>query len=70
MLKDFVDKYSNDWDEVLPFLLFAYREVPIATYGFSPFEFVCGRHIRGPLNTVFDNWWEDERKQVSKSVMS
>ena len=70
MLKGFVDQYSYDWDEALLFLLFAYREVPVATYGFSPFELVYGRQIRGHLNTVFDNWWEDERKQVSKSAMS
>ena len=38
MLKGFVDQYSDDWDETLPFLLFAYREVPTTTYGFSPFE--------------------------------
>ena len=69
MLKGFVDQYSDDWDEALPFLLFAYREVPIATYGYSPFELVYGRHVRGPLNTVFDNWWEDEGRKVSKSVV-
>ena len=48
MLKGFVDQYSDDWDEALPFLLFAYREVPIAMYDFSPFELVYGRHIYDP----------------------
>ena len=70
MLKGFVDQYSDDWDEASPFLLFAYHEVPLATYGYSPFELVYGRHVRGLLNTVFDNWWEDEGKKVSKSVAS
>ena len=29
---------SKDWDKLLPYLLFAYREVPQASTGFSPFE--------------------------------
>eukprot|EP00731_Ephydatia_muelleri_P007554 Em0003g1802a len=34
---------GKDWDKLLPFVLFAYREVPQASTGFSPFELVCGR---------------------------
>ena len=35
-------KEEKDWDKLLPYLLFAYREVPQASTGFSPFELVYG----------------------------
>ena len=34
----------------------------------SPFKLVRGRQVRGPLNTVFDSWWERGEKHVSKNV--
>ncbi len=38
MLKRFVSETGKDWDKWLPYLLFAYQEVPQAATGFSPFE--------------------------------
>ncbi|CAM4708603.1 unnamed protein product [Lepidochelys olivacea] len=38
MLKTFMDQHPQDWDKSLPHLLFAYREVPQESTGFSPFE--------------------------------
>lgn len=35
MLKKFVSDSGKDWDKWLPYLLFAYREVPQASTGFS-----------------------------------
>ncbi|KYO40107.1 hypothetical protein Y1Q_0013299 [Alligator mississippiensis] len=43
MLKAYVDSNPNDWDEELPRLLFAYREVPQESTGFSPFKLMFGR---------------------------
>ena len=39
MLKKTVNKEGKDWDKLLPYLLFAYREVPQASIGFSPFDY-------------------------------
>lgn len=36
MLRKAVDKEGKDWDKLLPYLLFAYREMPQASTGFSP----------------------------------
>ena len=33
-------------------LLFAYREVPQASTGFSPFELLYGRAVNGPLDVL------------------
>jgi hypothetical protein len=42
----------KEWDKMIPYLLFAYREVPHATTGFSPFELLYGRNVRGPLDLL------------------
>ncbi|XP_041840373.1 uncharacterized protein LOC121639280 [Melanotaenia boesemani] len=47
MLRKFVDDTGSDWDQWLPYLLFAYREVPQASTGFSPFELLYGHEVRG-----------------------
>ena len=44
------------WDDVLPYLLFAYREAPHSVTGFSPFELLFGRHVRGPLELLKSSW--------------
>uniref|UniRef100_A0A8C1PVR7 Integrase catalytic domain-containing protein n=1 Tax=Cyprinus carpio TaxID=7962 RepID=A0A8C1PVR7_CYPCA len=56
MLRKFVVDKSDDWDQWLPYLLFAYREVPQASTGFSPFELLYGREVRGPLVLLKDLW--------------
>ena len=37
MLRKLVDKEGCNWDKMLPYVLFAYHEVPQSTTGFSPF---------------------------------
>ena len=59
---------KKDWDKILPFLLFAYREVPQASTGFSPFELVFGRNVRGPLDVIKESW--KEVPKTPESVVS
>lgn len=56
MLRKFVSDTGKDGDKWLPFLLFAYREVPQASTGFSPFELVYGWSVQGPLDLLRKNW--------------
>ncbi|KAK7898417.1 hypothetical protein WMY93_019270 [Mugilogobius chulae] len=56
MLKKFVEDSGADWDQWLPFLLFAYREVPQASTGFSPFQLLYGHVVRGPLDVLKEAW--------------
>ncbi|XP_014857306.1 PREDICTED: uncharacterized protein LOC106926725 [Poecilia mexicana] len=56
MLRKFVSDTGADWDQWLPYLLFAYREVPQVSTGFSPFELLYGRQVRGPLDLLKDCW--------------
>ena len=41
-----------NWDKWLPYLLFAYREVPQSSTGFSTFELLYGRQVRGTLDLL------------------
>ncbi|XP_065182357.1 uncharacterized protein LOC135813066 [Sycon ciliatum] len=54
MLRRFAADAPRSWDEVLPYALFAYREVSQASTGFSPFKLLYGRHV--PLDLVRDAW--------------
>ena len=51
MLRKAATEDGKGWDKLLPYLLFAYREVPQASTGFSPFELFYGRQVRGPLDS-------------------
>ena len=59
---------GKDWDKLLPYLLFAYREVLQASTGFSPFELLYGRAVRGPLDILRETWQTDH--QSDESVLS
>ena len=55
LLRTFTAEY-RDWERFLPHLLFAYREVPQESTGFSPFELLYGRRVRGPLDLIREHW--------------
>jgi len=52
MVRKVAKKDGKDWDRLLPYLLFAYRGVPQASTGFSPFELLYGQDVRGPLDVL------------------
>ena len=49
MLRAYCLDRPEDWDKGIPFVLFAIRDVPNESTGFSPFELVYGHQVRGPL---------------------
>ena len=66
MMKTFTSKNKKDWDEYLPYLLFAYREAPQESTGFSPFELLYGRQVRGPLDILREVWTEEESEKTTE----
>ncbi|XP_075539731.1 uncharacterized protein LOC142574564 [Dermacentor variabilis] len=44
------------WVRYLGPLLFAYREVPQSSIGYSPFELLYGRYVRGPMAVLKELW--------------
>jgi len=63
-LKAMIVKMSRerpkDWDRYVTPLLFAYREVPQESLGFSPFELLYGRSVRGPMQILRELWTKEE----------
>ena len=55
-----------EWDKLLKYLLFAYRTAPHSN-GFSPFEIIYDRSVRGPLESLRDSW--DTGEVGTKSVV-
>lgn len=49
MLRKVCHETGRDWDEGLPFVLFAFRDAKQESLGFSPAEIVLGYNVRGPL---------------------
>ena len=50
------DNRQRGWDKLLKYLLFAYRAAPHKKTGYSFFEVIFGRQLRGPLDVVRDAW--------------
>ncbi len=61
-LKSIVSKFviedAKNWDKLLEPLLFAVQGVPQASTGFSPFELLYGRQLRGVLDVIKESWEE------------
>ena len=56
MLRRMCAERPKDWDKYLPALLFAIRDVPQESLGFSPFELLYGRSVRGPMAILRELW--------------
>ena len=57
---------TNDWDKYLPALLFAVREIPQESLGFSPFELLYGRNVRGPMQILRELWSVEETDEHAR----
>ena len=49
MFKRLCSEQPRQWHRFIKPLLCAYREVPLEPTGFSPFELLYGRAVRGPM---------------------
>ncbi|XP_077936125.1 uncharacterized protein LOC144383152 [Gasterosteus aculeatus] len=58
MIRKFISDDERNWDHWLDPLLFAVREVPQASTGFSPFELLFGRTPQGVLDLIKESWEE------------
>ena len=71
-LKSMLTKITNErpenWDMMLPCVLFAYREIPHSSTGFSPFELVYGANPRGPMEIIKTLLFKENVDQETRSV--
>lgn len=71
-LKRMLSKLSmgdrKKWDEWLPYALFAARDSPHSATGFTPFELMFGREVRGPSVALHQTW--TAKKTLPASVVT
>ena len=63
MLLRMCNEQPREWDRYIEPLLFAYREVPQESTGFSPFELLYGRTIRGPMTILRELWTKENANE-------
>ena len=56
MLRWMCAERPKDWDKYKPAFHFAIREVPQESLGFSPFELLYGRNVKGPMAILRALW--------------
>lgn len=56
LLRAYCTELGKDWEEGLPWLMLAAREVTQESLGFSLNELVFAHKVRGPLGALADNW--------------
>jgi len=59
MLKKVSSEKLQEWDRYIAPLLFAYRGVKQESLGFSPFELLYGRSVRGPMEILRELWTKE-----------
>ena len=60
MMKKMALEQPKKWDTFIPALLFAYREAPQESTGFSPFEMLYGKRVKGPMQILRETWTQEE----------
>ncbi|XP_061102960.1 uncharacterized protein LOC133131605 [Conger conger] len=65
MMRKMITTDGKDWDHLLPYLMFAIREVPQASTGYAPFELLYGRRPRGLLDLAKEAWEQQPSRQRS-----
>ena len=70
MLRKLCDEQSKQWNRYIPALLFAYRDASAVqdTTGFSPFQLLYGRQVRGPLSILRELWTKEVEDDEVKST--
>ena len=68
MLKRLASDRPKDWDRYINAALFAYREAPQESLGFSPFELLYARPVRGPMTILRELWTENIEDEEIKTT--
>ena len=68
MLRRMCAEKPRDWDRYINALLFAYRETPHESLGFSPFELLYGRKVRGPMKILRELWTKEQEDSEIKTT--
>ncbi|GFO35039.1 Zinc finger protein [Plakobranchus ocellatus] len=68
MLKKLAADRPGDWDRYISAALFAYREAPQESLGFSPFHLLFGRPVRGLMTILRELWTKQIEDEEVKTT--
>ena len=66
MLRKMCSEAPRTWHKMIDALLFSCREMPSESLGFSPFELLYGRTVRGPMQLLRQVWTEEDLDEEVK----
>ena len=67
-MKKMAAEKPKDWERYIPALLFAYREIPQESLGFSPFEMIYGLTVRGPMCILRELWTGEGQQEEQEEL--
>ena len=56
MMRKYCKSNEAEWDQSIPYLLFAIRSSVNESLGVSPFDMIFGHNVRGPLDLIREEW--------------
>lgn len=68
ILKKLCSESPKQWHRYLPAVLYAYRSTAQESTGYSPFELVYGRRVKGPMDILKAYWTKTIDESDVKSV--
>ena len=68
ILKRLCAECPKQWDRYLPAVLYAYRSVRQESTGYTPFEILYGRKIKGPMELLRAYWDQEEADSEVKTM--
>ena len=68
LLKKITSEKPRDWHRYLGPLMFAMRDTPQDSTGFTPFELIYGRSVRTPMTLLRKLWTEEEEDTEVKAA--
>jgi len=63
MLRTCCFENPKDWDQIIPYVMFAAREAKNESLGFSPFELLYGHTPKGPLRLIKDRCLQENSSE-------
>lgn len=54
-------EHPEHWEKTLPMPLFAARDAPHSSTGFTPFELLFGWEVRGPTSILQQQWTQSSK---------
>ena len=68
ILKKLVEDRPQTWDTYVAPALYAYRDVPHASSGFSPSTLLYGRALAGPLEVLKRSWTDEQLDESEQNA--